>query len=158
MASTTAKGPYANSVYVLIHYAFGGVKASITFVFGLTTSTSGSNTRVPPPRGSLLAARPWATPSGSSGCSPLTWRHLMPRFAACGPAFGWVRSPFFIVYFFLLLFAYPRGGFLPGRPDVFPGRGQVLLHNLFWICPSCLLDLSGFLHVPEQPDVFSRLR
>ena len=87
--TTTAKGLYENFIFKHNHFAFGGVKASSTFVLGLSTSTSGSKRRVPPPRGSLLAARPWAIPSGSSSCSlvSLTRRHLVPRFAASGPGF-----------------------------------------------------------------------
>ena len=53
--STTAKGLYANSFFVLSHYAFGGVRAQALSVFVLSTSTTGSSRRVPPPRGSLLA-------------------------------------------------------------------------------------------------------
>ena len=53
--STTAKGLYANSSFVLIHYAFGGVRAQAQSVFVLSTSTTGSSRRVPPPRGSRLA-------------------------------------------------------------------------------------------------------
>ena len=42
----------------------------------------------------------------------------MPRFAARGPVLVWVRSPFFIGYFFVVVFAYPWGVFLPGQTDV----------------------------------------
>ena len=57
------------SVYAFIHYAFGGVKAPSISVLGSSTSTTGSARRVPPPRGSLLAARLWVSPSGSSSRS-----------------------------------------------------------------------------------------
>ena len=40
---------------MLIHYAFGGVRAQALSVFVLSTSTTGSSRRVPPPRGSRLA-------------------------------------------------------------------------------------------------------
>ena len=50
--STTAKGLYANFFFVLIHYAFGGVGAGCVLRTQHSTSTSGSNRRVPPPRGS----------------------------------------------------------------------------------------------------------
>ena len=53
--STTAKGLYANSFFVFIHNAFGGVRAQALSVFVLSTSTTGSSRRVPPPRGSRLA-------------------------------------------------------------------------------------------------------
>ena len=53
--TTTAKGLYANSFFVLNHYAFGGVRAQALSVFVLSTSTTGSSRRVPPQRGSRLA-------------------------------------------------------------------------------------------------------
>ena len=53
--TTTAKGLYANFFFVLNHYAFGGVRAQALSVLVLSTSTTGSSRRVPPPRGSRLA-------------------------------------------------------------------------------------------------------
>ena len=74
-----------------------------TFVLGLSTSpTPTSNRRVPLPRGSLLAARPRAIPSGSSCPSGfLTRRHLVPRFAASGPVFR--LGPLSLLHWVLLL-------------------------------------------------------
>ena len=85
--TTTVKGLYANSVFAHNHYAVGGVKALSTFVLGSSISTSVSNWRVLPPQGFLLAAHPWAFPSGSSSRTLVTptRRHFLPRFAACGP-------------------------------------------------------------------------
>ena len=84
--STAAKGLYANLFFVLVHYAFGGVKAPSISLLESSTSTTGSTWRVPPPRGSLLAARLWASPSGSSSRSLFfqTRLYLM-RLAASGP-------------------------------------------------------------------------
>ena len=53
--STTAKALYANSFFVLNHYAFGGVRAQALSVLVLSTSTTESSWRVLPPRGSRLA-------------------------------------------------------------------------------------------------------
>ena len=49
--TTTAFGPYENSMFEFNHYASGGVRATSTLVLVPSTSTSGSNRRVPPPRG-----------------------------------------------------------------------------------------------------------
>ena len=76
-----------------------------------------------------------------------TRRFLIPRFAACGPSSGVVRSPFFTAYLFLVALVLPVCGLLllwpsysacphscvrvprspcvPGRSDVFPDRGRV---------------------------------
>ena len=59
----------------------------------------------------------------------------MPRFAASGPAFGWVRSPFFVGYFFLVQFAFPRGVWLLGQTDVFPVSVRVRLSPSFLVRP-----------------------
>ena len=60
--STTAKGLYAYSFFVLNHYAFGGVREQALSVFVLSTSTTESSRRVPPPRGSRLAVPARGTP------------------------------------------------------------------------------------------------
>ena len=60
--TTTAKGLYANSFFVLNHYAFGGVRAQALSVLVLSTSTTESSRRVPPPRGSRLAVPARDTP------------------------------------------------------------------------------------------------
>ena len=87
--TTTAKGLYANFYFVLSHYAFGGVRAQALSVLVLSASTSGSNWRVPPPRGSSSPA-----PLGHPLLPPLavrpffaTRRILTPRCAACGSMF-----------------------------------------------------------------------
>ena len=108
------------SVYAFIHFAFGGVKAPSISVIGSSTSTTGSARRVPPPRGSLLAARLWASPSGSSSRSLFLTR----GYTSCrgwppaDPFLAWVRSPFFIGYFFCVQFVFPRGVWVPGQTDV----------------------------------------
>ena len=82
----------------------------------------------------------------------------MPRFAACGPAYGWVRSPYVIVYFFFCLIAYSRGGFLSGRPDVFPGRDVVgLVESKTVRLPFCVQVPRSPLF-SGRPDGFSRAR
>ena len=85
--TTTAFGPYENFMFEFDHYAFGGVRATSTFVLVSSTSTSGSNRRVPPPRGSprrsplldisFVRLYPF-------GFIPPTRRFFMPRGAACG--------------------------------------------------------------------------
>ena len=78
----------------------------------------------------------------------------MPRFAACGPVFGQVRSPFFVEYFFLVQFAYPQGDGFRCRRMCFP----VCVRLRLW--PSCLVRPLFCLHVPPgrevpgRPDVF----
>ena len=121
----------------------------------LCTVRTGSNRRVPPPRGSLLAARPWAIPSGSSSCSLVlpTRRHLMPRSAACGPVFGWVRSPFFVGYFFLVQFAYVRGVRLPGQTDAFPVCVCLRLWRSCFVSPRSCLPVPPARKVPGRPDL-----
>ena len=59
--TTTAKELYANS-FELNHYAFGSVRAQALSVLVLSTSTTGSSRRVPPPRGSRLAVPARDTP------------------------------------------------------------------------------------------------
>ena len=54
-----------------------------------------------------------------------------------GPPFGQVRFPFFIAYFFIVVFACSRGVWLPGRPDVFPDRGRV--HHRGLLCQGLLV-------------------
>ena len=49
--TTTAKGLHANSFFVLIHYVFRASGLQAQSVFVPSTSTTGSNRRVPPPRG-----------------------------------------------------------------------------------------------------------
>ena len=87
--STTAKGLYANLFYVLTHYAFGGVSAVRALRAQHSTSTSGSNRRVPPPRGSSspvhLGHR--LLPALAVGLLSCTRRFLTPRSAACGSTF-----------------------------------------------------------------------
>ena len=110
------------SVYAFIHYAFGGVKAPSISVLGSSTSATESARRFPPPRGSILAARLWASPSGSSSRSLF----LIRGYTSCR---GWppadpflgVRSPFFIGYFFCVQFVFSQGVWVPGQTDV-PSR------------------------------------
>ena len=91
--STTAKGLYANFYFVLIHYAFGGVRAQCTVSVPrtqLSTSTSGSNRRVPPPRGSsspVHLGHPLLPPLAVWLFS-FTRLSLMPRGAARGSTFS----------------------------------------------------------------------
>ena len=101
--------------------------------------------RVPPPRRSLLAACPWATPSGSSCCSlvSLSRRHLMPRFAACGLAFGWVRSPFFVEYFFFACSPIREEDFYRGGRTCFP----VAVKYIFTLSSGCALLVSWSFRV-----------
>ena len=73
-----------------------------------STSTSGSNRRVPPPRGSsspVHLGHPLLPALAVWGFS-CTRRLLMPRCAACGSTLLWVRSPFFDFYVILLESAY----------------------------------------------------
>ena len=118
------------------------------FVLVPSTSTSGSNRRVPPPRGFLLAAHPRAFPSGSTCRSlvPPVRRQLMPRFAACGPVFGWVRSPFFVGYFFLVQPAYLRG-VRPSGADgcAFPSAIDfVFVHRFLYVSFSVYVYAGSF--------------
>ena len=89
--TTTAKGLYANLFYVLTHYAFGGVSALCVLPRTQhSTSTSGSNRRVPPPRGSSSPAplgHP-LLPALALRLFSLTRRILTPRCAACGSTFS----------------------------------------------------------------------
>ena len=87
--TTTAKGLYANLFYVLTHYAFGGVSAVRALRAQHSTSTSGSNRRVPPPRGSsspVHLGHP-LLPALAVGLFSCTRRFLTPRSAACGSTF-----------------------------------------------------------------------
>ena len=92
-------------------------------MLGSSTSTTGSAGRVPPPRGSLLAACLWASPSGSS-CRSL---FLIRDYTSCrgwppaDPFLAWVRCPLFIGYFFCVQFVFPQGVWVPGQTDV-PSR------------------------------------
>ena len=50
--TTTALGPYVNSFLGFTHYAFGASVLQVHFALWHSTSASGPNRRVPPPRGS----------------------------------------------------------------------------------------------------------
>ena len=94
--------------------------SGVRFVLVPSTSTSGSNWRVPPPRG--------FPPRCPSLGIPFCFRKLFFGFSyeaiphaevRCPLAVHvWVRSAFFIGYFFVVVFACPRGVFLPGQTDV----------------------------------------
>ena len=76
--TTTAKGLYANSFFELNHYAIGGVRAQALSVLVLSTSTTGSSRRVPPPRGSRLDKSLLGTPPSFSLACPLVTYEAFP--------------------------------------------------------------------------------
>ena len=94
--TTTAKGLYANSFFELNHYVFGGVRAQALSVLVLSTSTTGSSRRVPPPRGSRLAVPAWDTPFVFSSLPAGYVRgvSMSGGFAAADPPLERVRFPF----------------------------------------------------------------
>ena len=105
-----------------------------------STSTSGSNRRVPPPRGSSSQVHlghplPPALAVWGFSC---TRRLLTPRCAACGSTFPVVRSPFFGFYVILLVVAYLREVCVRGRTDVF-SRPRLLVSSRI------ALDTTSFL-------------
>ena len=137
--TTTAKGLYANSFNELNHYAFGGIRAQALSVFVLSTSTTGSNRRVPPPRGSRLAPLLQGLPF-SVFLSFLYGTRLLlfPRLPPTDP--GGIR-PFVLMYVVFVELTYARGIRQPGRLDVFPERDCVPLHTqvgLVLCCPQVL--------------------
>ena len=88
----------------------------VHFALWHSTSASGPNRRVPPPRGLPPRCPSRAFPSFSVSSSPLslTRRFLIPRCAACGPSSRVVHSPFFLGYVFLAVL-YARQVYLPGQ-------------------------------------------
>ena len=151
--STTAKGLYANSFFVLIHYTFGGVRAQALSVFVLSTSTSGSSRRVPPPRGSRLAPLLQGLPFSVFLFFVFGTRLLL----IPADPFG-IHPPFVIKYVFVVVLSYTREGRQPGRPDVFPGRGCVRLQVPFPVAQSVHAGVLRVLRVLGRPDVSSRPR
>ena len=78
----------------------------------------------------------------------------MPRFAACGPVFGQVRSPFFVEYFFLVQFAYPQGVWLPVQTDVLSRLRSTSSLAIVFGTSSFFLHVPPGREVPRRPDVF----
>ena len=111
----------------------GGVKASSTFVLGLSTSTSRSSRRVPPPRGSPPRCPSLGVPfwlvqpffGSSYQVTPHAEVHRLRTRLSAGSAL-----PSSLCIFFFVPLVYPRGGWVPGQTDVFPGRGHVHLGGL----------------------------
>ena len=129
------------------HRGRQGLKDCLCFL--PSTSTSGSNRRVPPPRGFLLAAHPWASPSGSSTLSlvPFTSRNLMPKFAACGPVSRlgplslllWVVPRCAVRLFAGSTFSGAGGCVFPSAIDfVFGDRFPYFSSFVYLFCRDCL--------------------
>ena len=108
--STTATGQSVKSVYAFIHYAFGAEQAC-SAAARVTSSLPISGVSL---RRQLVLR-----------LASFTRRFLTPRFAACGPSSGVVRSPFFTAYMFLAALSYTRWVLLLGQTDVFPVCGRV---------------------------------
>ena len=118
-----------------------------------STSTSGSNWRVPPPRGFRLAALLYGLPYfGSSSLSSVRGFYSSRGLPPADPA--GIRPPFFIKYVFIVEFSYTRGERQPGRPDVFPGRDCVQLRVRFPVAQGFKADVLDVLRVPGRSDVF----
>ena len=131
--STTAKKLYANSFFELNHYAFGGVRAQALSVLVLSTSTTGSSRRVPPPRGSRLAVPARDTPFIFLQLARwLRTRRFHASVDSLPPTRLWYGSA---STSFLPTSSYPQWVRVPVRPDVFPGRDR---HR---VCPSQLICL-----------------
>ena len=116
-----------------------------------STSTSGSNRRVPPPRGSSSPA-----PLGHPLLPPLpvrpfslTRRFLMPRSAACGSALP--VDPLSLLLVFRLLSCVRLCACFPDRDCRRLPESLCIFHR------SCSLVLRS-LFLPGRPDVFSRSR
>ena len=135
--TTTEKGLYANSFFVLNHYAFGGVRAQALSVLVLSTSTTESSRRVPPPRGSRLAVPARDTPFVFLALARWSVRgvSIPGGFAAADPPLVRVRLPFVSAYVFTFAGVQTLWVRVPGRPEVFPGRDR---HR---VCPSQLICL-----------------
>ena len=88
---------------------------------GSSSSTSGSNWRVPPPRGGYYfsGVLPFSLPRYFLFL--FAKRHLFPRGAAGESAVSWTRPPFVVVHVFLAAFAYsPLGTCSRPSGRVFP--------------------------------------
>ena len=116
--STSASRQSVKSVFAFIHYAFGGVCATsairtlaLHFGFGAEQACS-SAARVTSslPISGVSLRRQLVLRLAS-----FTRRFLTPRFAACGPSSGVVRSPFFTAYMFLATLSYTRWVLLLGQ-------------------------------------------
>ena len=119
--------------------------ASVLSAFSRTqhsTSTSGSNRRVPPPWGSSSPAplgHPLLPPLAVRPFS-LMRRFLTPRCAACGSTLLWIRSPFFWSYDFLPVLVYARDVHVQGRTDVL-SRPRLLVSSSIALHMSSLLPV-----------------
>ena len=120
--STTAKGLYANFLFVLSHYAFGGVSAQCA-LFALSTPlrlrgrTGVFRRREGPPR-QPLSGIPFFRLL-LFGLSPLRGVSSCRGAPPADPRFLWIRSPFFWSYVFFPEFVYAREVPARGRSDVF---------------------------------------
>ena len=130
--STTAKGLYANFLFVLTHYAFGGVSAQCA-LFALSTPlrlrgrTCVFRRRQPLSGIPLFRLFPFGLSllrgvSSCRGAPPADLRFL------------WIRSPFFWSYVFFPEFVYARGVPARGRSDVFsrprlPVSSSIVFHT-----------------------------
>ena len=109
-----------------------------------STSTSGSNRRVPPPRGSSSPAHLGPPPSSCSSPFGLSLlRGVSSRRGAPpeDPRFPWIRSPFFWSYVFVTVLVYARDVRPGGRPDVFSRprlrtTSSLLLHSSILLIPT----------------------
>ena len=132
--TTTAFGPYVNSFSEFTHYAFGGVCATsalrtlaLHFGFGAEQACSAAarvTSSLPISGVSLRRQLVLRLASFMRRCST-------PRFAACGPSSGVVRSPFFTAYMFLAALSYTRWVLLLGRRTCFPSAVKLAYCHRF---------------------------
>ena len=117
------------SVFAFFHYAFGASRPRALSCSGLPLRPRGrmgvfrrrEGFLLPVPRRSLLArlAGHWLLLRGDTSC-----RGSPPA----DPFFGWVRSPFFVGYFFFVQLVYPQGAWVPGQMDIVFGTSLVLVY------------------------------
>ena len=126
--STTAKGLYANSSFVLIHYAFGASERRHCLCLCSPLRPRG--------RAGVFRRRegPASLPFSRGSPSPCSCPFSTVRgfFSSRGlpptdP--GGIRPPFVLMYVVFVELTYVRGIHQPGRSDVFPERDCVPLHN-----------------------------
>ena len=115
--STTAKGLFANSFFVLIHYAFGGVRAQALLCLCSPLRPRG--------RAAVFRRREGPASQSFSRGSPSLCSCSLSSVRGFFSSRGWppsdpfgIRPPFVIKYVFVVVLSYTRGGRQPGRPDV----------------------------------------
>ena len=134
----------------------GASVLQVRFALWHSTSASGPNRRVPPPRGSPPRCPSRAFPSSSVSSSLLSLYEafLIPRFVASWPSSGVVHSPFFFGYVFFFAVLYARQVPLPVQTDVFPVCGRLHLLPSCSVSPHSCVCVPRCLSVQERSDVF----